>query len=231
MDLFRWGICCWQDASSVDLSSWHSASWTQLLLLIVQQQHCHLALFVSLCSSGPWWHFLCSFWEVLLVKTAKVNSKLLAVPQNTPGKFLHFPGTGKQFRRWLWLDFCLSVPYTLSCTTSLPVFGATGFTQSTAFSLLSLSSSLLSLLSSPLHWRTSSLLPKIMSGGGGTHLFSSLIAFVNKFLCLHFLLENNLIRIKGELSSNHPILVSTLLAYYLFYILLSTCWGREFKLY
>jgi hypothetical protein len=66
------------------------------------------------------------------------------------------------------------------------------------------------------------LLLKIMSGGGGTHLFSSLIAFLNKFLCLHCLLENNLTRMKYELSSNHPILVSTLLAYSLFYIFLST---------
>lgn len=176
VSIFRWGTCYWQDACSVDLSSWHFASWTLLLLLIVQRQHCPLALSVSLCSSGPWSHFLCLFWEVLLVKTAKVNSKLLAVPQNTPGRFLHFPGTGEQFHRWLWPDFCLSVPYTLSFTTSLLVFGATGFTQSTAFCLLSLSSSLLSLHSSLLHWHTSSLLLKTMSGGGGT-LFSSKFPF------------------------------------------------------
>ena len=57
--IYRWGTCYWQDVCSVDLSSWHFASWTLLLLLIVQQQHCPLALSVSLCSSGPWSHFLC----------------------------------------------------------------------------------------------------------------------------------------------------------------------------
>ena len=96
-----------------------------------------------------------------------MNTKLLLAPTKCPVKFLRSNlGIVTPLCNCLWLAFCHSLLFTLSCTTYLPPSGATKFTLFLEFCSLHSSCCPLWLPSSLLHCCISSLSEKIIAGGG-----------------------------------------------------------------